>query len=137
LRWQQDDGVRMMSRYCSTESATPRVARLSFKIIWRALGPGVITGAADDDPSGIATYSQAGAQFGFALTWTMFLTAALHGGHSDHQRLDRLADGERARAQHRAAAAEAGALSSGRAARHRQHHQHRGRSRGDGRIVLK
>jgi NRAMP (natural resistance-associated macrophage protein)-like metal ion transporter len=41
---------------------------------WRALGPGVITGAADDDPSGIATYSQAGAQFGFALTWTMLLT---------------------------------------------------------------
>lgn len=34
----------------------------------------MITGAADDDPSGIATYSQAGAQFGFALTWTMFLT---------------------------------------------------------------
>jgi Mn2+/Fe2+ NRAMP family transporter len=42
--------------------------------LWRALGPGLITGAADDDPSGIATYSQAGAQFGFALTWTMFLT---------------------------------------------------------------
>lgn len=39
-----------------------------------ALGPGLITGAADDDPSGIATYSQAGAQFGFGLTWTMFLT---------------------------------------------------------------
>jgi len=42
--------------------------------LWTALGPGLITGAADDDPSGIATYSQAGAQFGFALTWTMFLT---------------------------------------------------------------
>ena len=42
--------------------------------IWRVLGPGTITGAADDDPSGIATYSQAGAQFGYALTWTMFLT---------------------------------------------------------------
>ena len=42
--------------------------------VWRALGPGLITGAADDDPSGIATYSQAGAQFGFALTWTMLLT---------------------------------------------------------------
>jgi len=38
------------------------------------LGPGLVTGAADDDPSGIATYSQAGAQFGFALAWTMFLT---------------------------------------------------------------
>jgi NRAMP (natural resistance-associated macrophage protein)-like metal ion transporter len=42
--------------------------------IWKALGPGLITGAADDDPSGIATYSQAGAQYGYALTWTMLLT---------------------------------------------------------------
>src|SRR5579862_3100462 len=42
--------------------------------IWSALGPGLITGAADDDPSGIATYSQAGAQYGYALTWTMLLT---------------------------------------------------------------
>jgi NRAMP (natural resistance-associated macrophage protein)-like metal ion transporter len=42
--------------------------------LFRALGPGLTTGAADDDPSGIATYSQAGAQFGFGLTWTMFLT---------------------------------------------------------------
>ena len=41
---------------------------------WGALGPGLTTGAADDDPSGIATYSQAGAQFGYALTWTMALT---------------------------------------------------------------
>jgi NRAMP (natural resistance-associated macrophage protein)-like metal ion transporter len=48
--------------------------RFSARGIWRALGPGLITGAADDDPSGIATYSQAGAQFGFALLWTVFLT---------------------------------------------------------------
>jgi Mn2+/Fe2+ NRAMP family transporter len=41
------------------------------------LGPGLITGASDDDPSGIATYSQAGAQFGFALGWTMLLTFPL------------------------------------------------------------
>ena len=41
------------------------------------LGPGLITGAADDDPSGIATYSQAGAQFSFALVWTLFLTTPL------------------------------------------------------------
>lgn len=39
-----------------------------------AIGPGVITGAADDDPSGIATYSLAGAQFGTFLLWTAFLT---------------------------------------------------------------
>ncbi|HMA73409.1 MAG TPA: divalent metal cation transporter [Xanthobacteraceae bacterium] len=43
----------------------------------RALGPGVTTGAADDDPSGIATYSQAGAEFGFALNWTMLLSYPL------------------------------------------------------------
>jgi NRAMP (natural resistance-associated macrophage protein)-like metal ion transporter len=41
------------------------------------LGPGLITGAADDDPSGIATYSQGGAQFGFNLLWTMLLTFPL------------------------------------------------------------
>src|SRR4051795_10293392 len=38
------------------------------------LGPGLVTGAADDDPSGIATYSQAGAQFGYGFLWTGFLT---------------------------------------------------------------
>src|SRR6476619_1559506 len=38
------------------------------------MGPGLITGASDDDPSGIATYSQAGAQFGYALGWTLLLT---------------------------------------------------------------
>src|ERR1700712_5526549 len=43
----------------------------------RMLGPGIVTGAADDDPSGIATYSQAGAQFGFALPWTMLFTYPL------------------------------------------------------------
>ena len=43
----------------------------------RDLGPGLITGAADDDPSGIATYSQAGAQFGYQLGWTVVLTYPL------------------------------------------------------------
>ncbi len=42
-----------------------------------ALGPGLVTGAADDDPSGIATYSQIGAQFGYAMGWTMVLTFPL------------------------------------------------------------
>ncbi|MGA7984768.1 MAG: Nramp family divalent metal transporter [Burkholderiales bacterium] len=46
--------------------------------LWlRQLGPGLITGAADDDPSGIGTYSQAGAQFGFATLWTLLLTYPL------------------------------------------------------------
>lgn len=49
----------------------PRIA------LFRQLGPGLVTGAADDDPSGIATYSQAGAQFGFQLLWTMLLTYPL------------------------------------------------------------
>jgi NRAMP (natural resistance-associated macrophage protein)-like metal ion transporter len=44
---------------------------------WTQLGPGLITGAADDDPSGIATYSQAGAQFGYGVGWTVFLTYPL------------------------------------------------------------
>ncbi|MBN9371960.1 MULTISPECIES: NRAMP family divalent metal transporter [unclassified Hydrogenophaga] len=43
----------------------------------RKLGPGLITGAADDDPSGIATYSQAGAQFGFSMLWTVVFTLPL------------------------------------------------------------
>ena len=43
----------------------------------RRLGPGLITGAADDDPSGIATYSQAGAQFGFGMLWSVLFTLPL------------------------------------------------------------
>ena len=46
-------------------------------LFWKKLGPGLITGAADDDPSGIATYSQAGAGFGYAMLWTAFLTFPL------------------------------------------------------------
>ena len=52
-------------------------ARVKRSRIFRALGPGLITGAADDDPSGIATYSQEGAQFGFAITWTLLFTYPL------------------------------------------------------------
>src|SRR5580658_5154597 len=44
------------------------------KALFATFGPGLVTGAADDDPSGIATYSQGGAQFGYAMCWTMFLT---------------------------------------------------------------
>jgi NRAMP (natural resistance-associated macrophage protein)-like metal ion transporter len=45
--------------------------------LWKTLGPGLITGASDDDPSGIATYSQAGAKFGYQLAWTLLLTYPL------------------------------------------------------------
>src|SRR3977135_2715677 len=48
--------------------------RKPLNMVLRLLGPGLVTGAADDDPSGIATYSQAGAQFGYGLLWTGFLT---------------------------------------------------------------
>src|SRR3977135_876114 len=43
-------------------------------MVLRLLGPGLVTGAADDDPPAIATHSQAGAQFGYGLLWTVFLT---------------------------------------------------------------
>lgn len=48
-----------------------------FISFWKVLGPGLITGASDDDPSGIATYSQAGAQFGTKLLWTAIITYPL------------------------------------------------------------
>jgi NRAMP (natural resistance-associated macrophage protein)-like metal ion transporter len=47
------------------------------KKYWHILGPGLVTGASDDDPSGIATYSQAGAGFGFATLWTAIITFPL------------------------------------------------------------
>src|SRR5207244_4645389 len=47
------------------------------KAILGRLGPGLITGASDDDPSGIGTYSQAGAQLGFGIGWTMLLSFPL------------------------------------------------------------
>ena len=55
----------------------PRRQPSSFSRIFKALGPGLITGASDDDPSGIGTYSQAGAQLGYGIGWTMLLTFPL------------------------------------------------------------
>jgi NRAMP (natural resistance-associated macrophage protein)-like metal ion transporter len=58
----------------TNDPTTPQPAALEEKRGWfrflKILGPGLITGAADDDPSGIATYSQTGAQFGFGQLWT-------------------------------------------------------------------
>ena len=51
----------------------PRHRNLWHRVL-AILGPGLITGASDDDPSGIATYSQAGAQFGYSMTWLMLFT---------------------------------------------------------------
>jgi NRAMP (natural resistance-associated macrophage protein)-like metal ion transporter len=54
-----------------------RERRKSHIPLLKKLGPGLITGAADDDPSGIATYSQAGAQFGYGLFWSVLFTTPL------------------------------------------------------------
>jgi Mn2+/Fe2+ NRAMP family transporter len=58
-------------------SAPPTEARHARRNPLKVLGPGLVTGASDDDPSGIATYAQAGALFGFGLTWTLLLTYPL------------------------------------------------------------
>jgi len=58
----------------SSQSRTPRAGWTH--VLYR-LGPGLITGAADDDPSGIATYSQVGAQFGMGMLWTMLISFPL------------------------------------------------------------
>lgn len=68
-----------------TKRADERRREMSFQDFWKRLkehplsrvGPGLITGVADDDPSGIATYSQAGAQFGLQMLWTMPLAFPL------------------------------------------------------------
>src|SRR5689334_13256105 len=62
-----------------TAHSTARRKDLKTRFVQAAdsLGPGLVTGAADDDPSGIATYSQAGAQFGYGLMWTQLLTYPL------------------------------------------------------------
>src|SRR6478672_11545073 len=62
-------------RAAAGRAALPMIKRVQ-KFLDR-LGPGLITGAADDDPSGIATYSQAGAQFGLGMLWSVFLTTPL------------------------------------------------------------
>lgn len=63
---EREDGRR------STKRESPRPAGI--RAFWKSLGPGIIAGAADDDPSGIATYSIAGAQYGTALLWTSLFT---------------------------------------------------------------
>src|SRR5437868_3626916 len=57
------------------QARAPKFSR--FRKLIATLGPGLITGASDDDPSGIGTYSQAGAQLGFGIGWTMLFTYPL------------------------------------------------------------
>ena len=61
-------------------------SRAAHKGLLGRLGPGLITGASDDDPSGIATYSQTGAQFGFAMCWVMLFLLPADGGDPRDQR---------------------------------------------------
>lgn len=61
----------MNTKNYKTKSQTKRFTKKNF---FRLLGPGLVTGASDNDPSGIATYSQAGAQFGYGMLWTMLFT---------------------------------------------------------------
>ncbi|WP_395698584.1 NRAMP family divalent metal transporter [Methylocella sp.] len=62
---------------CAASPPAPEREPGLLKKIARSLGPGLITGAADDDPSGIATYSQVGAQFGFGLAWVLLFSYPL------------------------------------------------------------
>lgn len=62
----------------SADGVEPQGLSVKRRFRWRSiLGPGLVTGAADDDPSGIATYSQAGAQFGTGLLWSIVITYPL------------------------------------------------------------
>jgi Mn2+ and Fe2+ transporters of the NRAMP family len=58
------------ARPVDPKAAELRAEKNPLKRLGKALGPGLITGASDDDPSGIGTYAQAGAQHGFATLWT-------------------------------------------------------------------
>ena len=61
----------------SAVSETPEPQPRGIRAFLKALGPGLITGAADDDPSGIGTHSQVGAEFGYGLAWTFVLSFPL------------------------------------------------------------
>ena len=70
-----EGGVRMLEK-----GKKAIVSNKPYKIAnqyWHTLGPGLVTGASDDDPSGIATYSQAGAQYGFRFAWMAWFTFPL------------------------------------------------------------
>src|SRR5260370_39388524 len=78
------------------KSVRPRKGKPGKSASWigkilKVLGPGLITGAADDDPSGIATYSSVGAQYGCGMLWTMpFVYPFMAGIYEDYCALRRL-----------------------------------------------
>jgi NRAMP (natural resistance-associated macrophage protein)-like metal ion transporter len=61
----------------SSDHTAPKKHKNTFVSIIKMIGPGLVTGAADDDPSGIATYSQTGAQFGYGQLWTVLFMLPL------------------------------------------------------------
>jgi len=71
--------IRRAHQTRSSRSSSPYLSILASTLFrgLAKLGPGIVTGASDDDPSGITTYSQVGAQFGFTILWTMLLTFPL------------------------------------------------------------
>src|SRR5580704_1722120 len=73
----RSDPTRELAPLTPRSSSHGRVNSLSVNGYLAKLGPGLITGASDDDPSGIATYSQVGAQFGYGLLWTMLISYPL------------------------------------------------------------
>ena len=64
----------------STSEKTAALTPKGWRAVLRIFGPGLVTGASDDDPSGIATYSQAGAQYGLGLLWVSLVTLPLMAG---------------------------------------------------------
>src|SRR6516164_1458861 len=72
-----DDTTSMGSRGQTVSITEHSLDRDTFRRFFAELGPGLITGAADDDPSGISTYSVAGAAFGYLPLWTAVLSFPL------------------------------------------------------------
>ena len=70
-------GTRQSRARSTVSGGVSRSPSEGIRRFFRLLGPGLVTGAADDDPSGIATYSQVGAQLGFSMLWVMVLSYPL------------------------------------------------------------
>jgi NRAMP (natural resistance-associated macrophage protein)-like metal ion transporter len=70
-------GFESVAEFMATKPAEAGTGLTNAEDVLLRLGPGLVTGAADDDPSGIATYSQAGAQFGFSMLWVMLFSFPL------------------------------------------------------------
>jgi NRAMP (natural resistance-associated macrophage protein)-like metal ion transporter len=78
MRPHLDESARSCARTTlATATQSPDTSKISASNLLHKLGPALITGASDDDPSGIATYSRVGAQFGYGMLWTMLFSYPL------------------------------------------------------------